>query len=66
MPYWVRILVSIAVRLGIPWLLKAFPGIPAEVIAQIQALIEELTQAKKQLRANRKKRIREVKAKLCT
>ncbi len=66
MPYWVRILVSIAIRLGIPWLLKAFPGIPASVVEEIRKLIEELTQSKKQARLQRKKRIREVKAKLCT
>ena len=66
MPYWVRILVSIAVKLGIPWLLKVFPGIPATVVAEIQALIEELTKAKQVHKAARRKRIREVKARLCT
>lgn len=64
MPIWLSILVSIAIRLGMPYLLKLVPGLPAGVLEEIQALIAALTADKKQHRARRKSAIRNAKARI--
>ncbi len=47
MPAWIiQLIVTLAVRLGLPWVLKKFPGIPAEVQKVIEELLENLTQHK--------------------
>ncbi len=56
---WLSILISIAVKLGVPWLLKAFPWIPADVVAEVEALIAALTQQKA---ANKKARAAKIAA----
>lgn len=61
---WLSILISIAVKLGIPWLLKAFPWIPASVVAEVQALIDALTQQKLANKRARKEKIAAAKARI--
>ena len=51
MPAWlINLLVTFAVKFGLPWLLdllaKKFPWLPAEVTAAIKELVEKLTGAK--------------------
>lgn len=47
MPAWIiQLIVSLAVRLGLPWVLKRFPFIPAEVQKIIEELVKNLTEHK--------------------
>lgn len=61
---WLSILISIAVKLGMPWLLKAFPWIPASVVAEVQALIDALTQQKLAAKRARRQKILDAKARI--
>lgn len=48
----VQILITLALKFGLPWILTKFPGIPASVIQIIEKLIEDLQNhkmAKKEL-----------------
>lgn len=64
MPVWLHILVSIALKLGMPWLLKMFPWIPESVIAELQKLIDALSEDKKAHRASRANKIRSAKVRI--
>lgn len=46
MPFWVLILIRLAIKLGLPWLITKFPWIPKEIIAIIEKLIGEIKTAK--------------------
>lgn len=49
MPAWlIQIIVTLAIKFGIPFILKRFPGIPPEVIKIIEDLISKLTQHSEQ------------------
>lgn len=50
-PAWLlKLLITIAVNLGLPWLLKAFPWIPKAVIDAIEAALNEIKPVKAQLK----------------
>lgn len=52
MPHWLlQLLVTLAVQFGIPWLLKAFPWLPKEVIAIIEELLKALQDQKMEKKA---------------
>lgn len=47
MPIWlIQLIVTLAVKFGVPFILKRFPSIPAEVIKIIEELIAKLTDQK--------------------
>lgn len=58
MPIWLSILVSIALKFGVPWLLKAFPWLSPALVAQVQAEVESLLAEKKAYHSKRKYKIR--------
>jgi hypothetical protein len=64
MPVWLSILISIAVKLGMPWLLKLFPWLPASIAVEIQSLIGSLTKAKRAHRLHQKDKIRSAKVRV--
>lgn len=40
MPNWIiNMLVNLAVKIGLPWLMKKFPGLPSEVWALIEGIL---------------------------
>lgn len=43
MPTWlINALVGIAIKIGVPWLVKKFPWIPKEIVDIINELVEQL------------------------
>lgn len=62
MPAWlISLLLSLALKLGLPWLLQKFPWIPAEIAQIIQDLIDKingLKAEKKELVLNAHKEIK--------
>jgi hypothetical protein len=47
MPAWlISLLVSLAVKLGVPWLLRRFPGLPAWLVEILEELLGKLKDAK--------------------
>lgn len=43
MPAWlISFLISIAIKFGMPWVLKKFPWVPMEVVTLIEELLEKL------------------------
>jgi len=66
MPGWlINIIVTIAVKVGLPWVIKKFPGIPQEILAVIVQLIEDLNNPGKSNSVSRKVALSRV-SKLCT
>jgi len=45
LPWYVQILISLAIKYGPEWLLKAFPSLPAWVTQIITDLLKELSEA---------------------
>ncbi len=65
MPVWlINLLVSLAIKVGLPYLLKAFPWIPQEVMAIINKLIEDLKDPKLSNSVSRKKALAKVRKQL--
>lgn len=51
MPAWlIQILVGIALRFGIPYLLKKFPWLPQNLKEIIEQLIAEITEGKQKIK----------------
>lgn len=47
MPGWlISLLISLVLKLGVPWLLRRFPGLPPGIREILEKLIEDLRQAK--------------------
>ncbi len=66
MPGWlINIIVTIAVKVGLPWVIKKFPGIPQEILAVIVQLIEDLNNPGKSNSVSRKVALSRV-SELCT
>lgn len=66
MPGWlINIIVTIAVKVGLPWVIKKFPGIPQEILAVIVQLIEDLNNPGKSNSISKKVALNRV-SKLCT
>ncbi len=42
MPFWLVILINMALRFGVPWLLKRFPFLPPNIREIIEKLIGDL------------------------
>lgn len=52
MPVWlIQILITLAIKFGLPWILKKFPSIPPEVIKIIEELIQKLEGHKEEQKA---------------
>lgn len=63
MPAWIiNLLVTLAIKLGLPWVIKKLPWIPAEVINIIEELLGDLKSPEKSNSASKKVAIRKVKA----
>lgn len=64
MPSWlIQLLVGLAIKVGIPYLVKLLPGIPPEVIQVIEELIKQLqgaNQTKQAAKQDAHQRIRKV------
>lgn len=47
MPFWVSILVTLALKFGLPWLLKRFPWIPVEVREIVEDAVKKVNELKR-------------------
>lgn len=66
MPGWlINIIVTLAVKVGLPWVIKKFPGIPQEIIAIIAQLINDLSNPEKSNSISKKVALNRV-SELCT
>jgi hypothetical protein len=62
MPSWlIQILVTIAIKVGIPYLAKLIPGIPQSVIDVIEQLLSDLQDPKKSNSASKKRALKRIK-----
>ena len=65
MPSWlINALVSIAIKVGLPWVIQNFPGIPQQVIDIINELLKNLQDPSQSNSAAKKQALAAVKA--CT
>lgn len=49
MPAWlIQLIITLAVKFGLPWILKKFPGIPPEVMKVIEELLGNLATHKEE------------------
>lgn len=64
MPFWLTIIINLALRFGVPWLLKKFPFLPPNIREIIEKLIGDLDVKK----AEKKELVAKAKAeiKACT
>ena len=63
MPTWlINLFVTIAIKIGVPWLIKKFPWIPSNVVDVINELIDELKKPEVSNSVAKKQAIRKVKA----
>jgi len=66
MPTWlINVLVTAAVKIGVPWLIQKFPWIPKEVVEIINQLVEQLKNPNVSNSVAKKTALKEVKE-FCT